>query len=77
MLRLGTHATNRYMDHADELLTAAEVAERAKVTTVTVGRWARAGSIPVVRLPGGRSLRFRRSDVEAFLSPTEAEVVAP
>ena len=51
---------------ADELLTATEVAEMARVSRATVTRWARLGQIPFVRLPGG-IYRFRRRDVEALL----------
>ncbi len=52
-----------------ELLTAAQVAELLPSTTSqTVLRWARRGDIPYVELPGGRKF-FRRSDVEAVLTP--------
>lgn len=52
-------------------MTAAEVADAAKVTRTTVSRWVRDGSLPAIRLPGGRTLRFRRADVDALLAPVE------
>lgn len=59
------------MDHANELLTAAEVAAKARVTTTTVSRWVADGSLAAIRLPGG-SLRFRPDDVAALLTPKAA-----
>ncbi len=47
-------------------LTAREVAELLAVDHSTVTRWANAGQIKCIRLPGGHR-RFRRSDVEAFI----------
>lgn len=60
-------------DGPDELLTASEIAEMARVDPATVLRWAKDGLLPVaVRTPGGRR-RFRRSDVERILQPDTAE----
>lgn len=53
-----------------EYLTTREVAELAKVHPTTVGRWAKDGEVPFVRLPGGQ-LRFKRTDVDQLLQPTE------
>ena len=54
---------------ADELLTAAQAAKLLPSTSAsTVSRWARRGEIAYVELPGGRKF-FRRSDVEALLTP--------
>jgi excisionase family DNA binding protein len=41
----------------DRLLTSAEVASLFKVETVTVLRWAHAGSLPFIRNPGPRPHR--------------------
>lgn len=54
----------------DDLLTTQEVAAKARVSPATVTRWAKDGTLTSIRL-GGRLLRFRRSDVDAFLSPDE------
>lgn len=51
----------------DELLTPAEVADLCKVTRTTVFRWASDGEIHAIRL-GKRVVRFRRGDVEQFIS---------
>lgn len=54
---------------SDDLLTAAQAAKLLPSTSAsTVSRWARRGEIPYVELPGGRKF-FRRSDVEALLTP--------
>lgn len=52
------------------LLTTAEVAEACQVDPATVLRWAGAGLITVITLPGGRK-RFRREDVDRILTPTQ------
>ena len=48
------------------LLTARDVARRARVCVETVWRWSRAGRLPNVRL--GRGVRFREAQVAAFLA---------
>lgn len=48
------------------LLTKEEFAAVAKVKTRTVYAWLHTGRIRAVK-PGGRLLRFRAADVEAFL----------
>lgn len=59
-----THALRQ-----DDLLTAREAAQILPSTSAqTVLRWARVGAIAYVQLPGGRRF-FRRSDVEAILTP--------
>ena len=57
---------------SDTLLTAAEVAEQLRVSTMTVYRLIRRGELPAVRV--GRNYRVREGDLEAFL---EAQVVDP
>jgi excisionase family DNA binding protein len=53
----------------DDLLTTGEVAEMARVSRQTVWRWAEDGVLKTaVELPSGQR-RFRRSDVEALLTP--------
>jgi excisionase family DNA binding protein len=56
------------MTQPDTLLTAEEVATAARVSTETVLRWARLGTLASVTLPSGRR-RFRQADVDALLSP--------
>lgn len=53
-------------NETESLLTAGEVAELFKVSTVTVGVWADQGKLPFFRTPGGHR-RFKRSDVDAFI----------
>ena len=55
----------------DDLLTARQVVEQypeAGFSQPMLRRWGRDGLIEVVRYPSGR-MRFRRSSVEALLSP--------
>ena len=54
-----------------DLLTARQVVEQYSevgLSQPTLRRWGRDGLIEVVRYPSGR-MRFRRSNVEALLSP--------
>jgi len=55
------------MEQLHELMTVPEVAERLRINPETVRLWARDGRLPVVPLPT-RSLRFRRSDIDAILA---------
>lgn len=56
------------MSNATDLLTTAEVAERYRVSTMTVRRWVAAGELEAIRLPGGQ-LRYRAADVDALATP--------
>jgi excisionase family DNA binding protein len=49
----------------DELLTPPEAAAYLKVAVQTIYDWVYDGKIPVER--AGRSLRFRRSDLDTWL----------
>jgi excisionase family DNA binding protein len=51
----------------EELLTVAEVAERARVSERTVWRWKDDGRLPSIQI--GSVVRFRRVDVDALLTP--------
>lgn len=55
-----------------QLLTAGEVADLLRVSTMTVYRLIRAGELPAVRV--GRSYRVRQVDLDAYL---EAQLVDP
>jgi excisionase family DNA binding protein len=48
------------------LLTARELAELLGVSTETVLRWTRRGTLPAIRLPGG-AIRFRQDELDAWL----------
>ena len=48
-----------------EFTTAKELAELLRVTQTTIYRMARRGELPYYTI--GRSMRFRKSDVEEFL----------
>lgn len=58
------------MEDADELLAAPTVAALLGVTDVTIRRWTTDGKLRHIRLPSGAA-RYRRSDVEAILTPVE------
>lgn len=60
---------------ADDLLTTREVADQARVSTVTVTRWMHDGRLVGIKV-GPRTFRFRRSDVEALLSPEPTEAAS-
>jgi len=50
----------------ETLLTRKQVAALFQVSTLSVIRLEQAGSLPAIRLGAG-SVRYRRSDVEAFI----------
>jgi excisionase family DNA binding protein len=54
------------------LLTAAEVADQLRVSTMTIYRLIRRGELPAVRV--GRNYRVRERDLEAYLA---TQVVDP
>ncbi|MCC5948178.1 MAG: helix-turn-helix domain-containing protein [Nitriliruptoraceae bacterium] len=54
------------------LLTAAEVADQLRVSTMTIYRLIRRGELPAVRV--GRNYRVRREDLVAYL---QGQVVDP
>lgn len=49
----------------DELLTMREVTEYLKVSRMAVYSWMKTGKLKGYKV--GRSVRFKRSDVEAFI----------
>lgn len=55
-----------------DLLTAAEVADNLRVSTMTVYRLIRSGELPAVRV--GRNYRVRAQDLENYL---EEQLVDP
>ncbi len=57
---------------SDPLLTAADVADELRVSTMTVYRLVRRGHLPAVRV--GRNYRIRRRDLTAYL---EGQTVEP
>lgn len=50
-------------------MTSAEVADYFQISRQTVWRWRKDQRIAAVKI--GRTVRFRRADVEALLSETE------
>jgi excisionase family DNA binding protein len=66
---------NGEADMTERLLTAQHVAELLGVSTETVLRWWRAGTIPGYRL-GSNVLRFRESEVEDWLQGLRADVAS-
>jgi excisionase family DNA binding protein len=57
---------------ADRLLTAAEVADQLRVSTMTIYRLIRRGELAAVRV--GRNYRVRAADLDRFL---DAQTVDP
>jgi excisionase family DNA binding protein len=58
------------LDDLPPLLTAEEVADVMRVSKATVLRWSREGTLAPVG--ARRSVRFRREDIEALLTPRQA-----
>lgn len=56
----------------ETLLTAAEVADQLRVSTMTIYRLIRSGELPAVRV--GRNYRVRAGDLSAYL---DGQVVDP
>lgn len=54
-----------------------EVAVLFRVDVTTVRRWSREGRLKPRRTPGGRQLRFLRSEVEALLADQTPAVETP
>ena len=50
----------------NDVMTVSEVAEYLRVNPQTVYRKAKAGELPAVRI--GRAIRFRRTELESWLS---------
>ncbi len=57
---------------SQRLLTAAEVADQLRVSTMTIYRLIRRGELPAVRV--GRNYRVRDEDLTAYL---DAQIVDP
>lgn len=54
-------------------VTAAQVAHFLQVHVRTVHRYAAEGRLTAHRIDGGRAMRFRRTEVEAFVRPRPDE----
>ncbi|MGH2870064.1 MAG: helix-turn-helix domain-containing protein [Solirubrobacteraceae bacterium] len=50
---------------SDEFLTVPEVAERLRMTAMTIYRWIEDGKLPAVQI--GKHYRIRATDVDAVL----------
>jgi excisionase family DNA binding protein len=57
----------------DELITIDEAMKILKVSRITLHRWVKSGKIKALKLGEGRkgAVRFRREDIETFLSNSE------
>ncbi len=55
-------------ERGDELLTVKQLAELLQVPVATIYRWRHLGEGPRGIRISGRHVRYRRGDVEAFLS---------
>lgn len=47
----------------ERFLTTKEVRESLRVSEPTLWRWRRTGKLQALKLPGGRGVRFRETDV--------------
>jgi excisionase family DNA binding protein len=56
----------------ERLVTPAEVAERLRVSTMTVYRLIQAGELPAAKI--GRSYRLRSQDVDTYLAASFQQV---
>ena len=56
------------MEMTDELLTTNEVSRRLKVSREKLRRWRREGDGPPFLKVGPRTVRYRASEVERFLT---------
>jgi len=55
------------MREAEPLWRYGELGEYVGLSVGTLRRKVREGSIPYIRVKGGRSIRFRRSDIDVWL----------
>lgn len=60
------------MTQQDELLREAAVAVMLDVSVDCLRQWRRAGKGPTFCRPGGTAIRYRRSDVLAYLKSVES-----
>jgi len=51
--------------HAEPYLTVSEVARLCSISSKSVYRWAERRAVPVYR--AGKQLRFRRTEIQAYL----------
>lgn len=58
------------------LMTTAEVANELRVHPKTVREWAKSGKLRAIKLPGQRTRRYRREDVDAILAGEQPEAAA-
>lgn len=61
-------------DIADDILTVEDVEREYKIKRGTQGAMRSRRQIPFFRLGGGRLIRYRRADIEAWLSSRSVEV---
>ena len=55
-------------DEASALMDMTELCHHTRAGLRTVRRWVAAGQVPgLVRLPGGRAIRFRRDVIEEWI----------
>jgi len=59
------------MQEKKELLTIKEVAEMLGMQPTTIYVWAQNGKLPAIKI--GRTWRFRRASIEAWLTKCESE----
>jgi len=57
---------------ADDFLTVPEVAERLRMTAMTIYRWIEDGKLPAVQI--GKHYRIRASDLDAVLDSSRVGV---
>lgn len=57
------------LDQLSTWFTRAEAAAYARVSLATLDRWAQNGKIVRHRTPGGRGVRFTKTDIDNAMTP--------
>ena len=60
-------AKSKKLDDNDRLMTPEEVAELLVIEVPTLHKWFREGTMPVQRIQKGTYIRYRWSDIQAWL----------
>lgn len=62
----------RRMEHTTPWMTKAEAAEYTRVVVDTIDRWVREEKITRYKIGDSQSVRFRRDELDALMTPESA-----